>query len=89
MMNRSLRIAAALAFALTSFAALASPQNGRPDYGVYCVQGRLTVEQKNIEELKRMFGEDVCRLDQDPSLTGAREKVQRLGGTGAGCSCQI
>jgi hypothetical protein len=66
----------------------AAPQNPRPDYGIYCVQGRLVVDQKCIEELKRAFGEDVCRLDQDPSLNGAREKVLRMGGSGANCSCQ-
>ena len=88
-MTLSLRLAAALSLALMSFSASAIPANGRPEWGVYCIQGRLTVEQKQIEELKRVFGGDVCRLDQDPSLVGAREKVQRLGGPGAGCSCEM
>jgi hypothetical protein len=88
-MKLSLWFAAAMSLALLSVPATAVPPNGRPEYGVYCVQGRLTVEQKQIEELKRVFGGDVCRLDQDPSLVGAREKVQRLGGTGAGCSCEM
>ena len=88
-MNWSLRLAAALALPLVSLTVLAAPGNLRPDYGVYCIQGRLSVEQKHIEELKRAFGDNVCRLDQDPSQSGAREKEKRLGGSGAGCSCEM
>ena len=88
-MNRFLRGIALAAFAVASMPLGAASQNPRPDYGVYCVQGRLVVEQKHIEELKRAFGEDVCRLDQDPTPTGAREKVVRMGGAGAECSCSI
>ena len=88
-MNRRLWFVAVLTLAVVSLPVAAVSPNGRPEYGVYCVLGRLTVEQKQIEELKHQFGCDVCRLDQDPSLVGAREKAQRLGGPGAGCTCEM
>lgn len=64
----------------------ASPRVGA-DYGVFCVQGRLVLDQRRIEELKTAHGEDVCRLDQDATEDGARSKVERLGGLGAPCTC--
>lgn len=88
-MNLWLRIPAALVLCLASLPAPAAPAMVRPEYGVYCIQGHLAIEQKHIEELKRSFGENVCRLDQDPSQSGARDKVQRLGGHGAVCSCDM
>lgn len=87
-MHRSMRLLAALAVSLFPLAAASMSPQARPEYGVYCVQGRLAIEQKRIEELKRVYGDEVCRLDQDPSATGAQEKVQRLGGHGSGCSCE-
>ncbi len=57
------------------------------DYGVFCVRGRLTLDQRRIEELKTAHGDDVCRLDQDGTEAGARAKVDRLGGVGAVCTC--
>jgi hypothetical protein len=89
-MNRSMRLLAALAVALFPLVASSMPPvASRPEFGIYCVQGRLAVEQKRIEELKRVYGGDVCRLDQDASANGAFQKVQRLGGPGAGCSCEM
>jgi len=44
-------------------------------------------DQKRIEELKSLFGTDVCRLEQDQTELGAREKAHRLGGVGSVCSC--
>lgn len=57
------------------------------DFGVFCVRGRLALEQRRIEELKSLVGHDVCRLDQEQSEAAARAKVLRLGGIGAPCSC--
>ena len=76
-----------------SLAAVAatSPAAGSPrlasDYGVFCVHGRLAVDPRRIEELKAAFGEDVCRLEQDVTENGAREKILRLGGSGSTCVC--
>ncbi len=86
-MSRWPGLAAALASLLAPVPVVAAAPAVRPEYGVYCVQGRLVLEQKRIEELKHAFGGDVCRLDQDPSLDGARRKATRLGGAGAKCSC--
>ena len=60
----------------------------RDDFGVFCIRGHLSLEQKRIEELKTQHGGDVCRLDQDSSEAGAREKIRRMGGAGAECSCE-
>ena len=57
------------------------------DFGVFCVRSRLQVDQRRIEELKSAYGDDVCRLDQDPSESGARDKALKLGGVGATCTC--
>ncbi len=57
------------------------------DFGVFCVRGRLVLDQRRIEELKTVHGDDVCRLDQDATEAGARSKVERLGGVGASCTC--
>lgn len=57
------------------------------DFGVFCVRGRLVLDQRRIEELKSVHGDDVCRLDQDATEAGARAKVERLGGIGASCTC--
>lgn len=83
-----MRIAAGFALALFLAGASldASPRAGA-DYGVFCVRGRLALDQRRIEELKTAHGDDVCRLDQDATEDGARSKVERLGGVGATCTC--
>ncbi len=75
-----------MAAASATTAVTASPRLGS-DYGVFCVHGRLAVDPRRIEELKAAFGEDVCRLEQDATETGAREKILRLGGAGSTCVC--
>ena len=83
-----MRLVVSMAFAvLTCIPAVASPK-ASADFGVFCVRGRLQVDQKRIEELKSTFGEDVCRLEQDATETGAREKAHRLGGVGSTCLCE-
>jgi len=57
------------------------------DYGVYCIHGKLAVVQKPIEEVKCSLGGEVCRLEQDLTDAGARDKATRLGGIGAQCTC--
>ena len=70
-----------------SLPAFASTQNPH-DYGVYCVQDKLVVVQKPIEEAKCSLGDAVCRLEQDRTDAGARDKAIRLGGIGAKCTCE-
>ena len=57
------------------------------NYGVFCVRGHLTLDERRIEELKTVHGGDVCRLDEDETEAGARAKAERLGGIGATCTC--
>ena len=85
-----LRIASACAALCATLALLPASGDAAAgaDYGVYCVRGRLLVEQKRIEELKAAHGEDVCRLEQDATEAGARDKAVRLGGIGAACECE-
>ncbi|MBM4394963.1 MAG: hypothetical protein FJ087_04660 [Deltaproteobacteria bacterium] len=89
---RALRLLSSVAAAAGVFAATASdvPASARigNDYGVFCVKGRLVLDQRRIEELKSAYGSDVCRLDQDATEAGAREKASRLGGAGASCTCE-
>jgi len=68
--------------------AAASSSRLGADYGVYCVKGRLVIDQRDIEELKNQYRADVCRLDQHPCAWEAAEKVRRLGGVGATCTCE-
>lgn len=57
------------------------------DYGVYCVKGKIALDQRCIEELKGRNGGDVCRLNEDLTEYGAVSKVEKLGGIGATCAC--
>jgi hypothetical protein len=82
-------LAVLLILAVPSLASTAASDTlNHNDYGVFCVRGRLSVEHRRIEEIKATHGEDVCRLDQDPTESGARSKILRLGGTDARCSCE-
>lgn len=73
---------------VVSSSAAASSSRLGADYGVYCVKGRLVIDQRDIEELKNQYRADVCRLDQHPCAWEAAEKVRRLGGVGATCTCE-
>lgn len=66
----------------------ASPARIGADYGIYCLQGRLVVDRRDLEVLKNQYRAEVCRLDQDPCASGIIEKLQRLGGAGAPCACR-
>ncbi|HOU52959.1 MAG TPA: hypothetical protein PLQ97_03435 [Myxococcota bacterium] len=83
-----LAVAALLVAGSGSFAR-AQPQPGRTEIGVFCVEGRLVLAQKRIEEMKQYYRGAVCRLDQDHSDTAAREKLLRMGGANAPCSCDF
>ncbi len=85
-----MRIASGIALAsIVSLCGMAADAHARPgaDFGVFCVRGRLALDQRRIEELKTAHGDDVCRLDQDATEAGARSKIERLGGVGASCTC--
>jgi len=69
--------------------ARAQPQSGRIEIGVFCVEGRLVLAQKRIEEMKQNHPGPVCRLEQDQSDTAARQKLLQMGGANAPCSCEI
>lgn len=66
----------------------ASPARIGADYGIYCLQGRLVVDRRDLEVLKNQYRADVCRLDLDPCASGILEKLQRMGGAGASCTCK-
>ena len=78
----------ASAVLLIGFASPSAAARLGADYGVYCVKGRLVIDQRDIEELKYLYKADVCRLDQDPCASEVVEKVNRLGGLGASCACR-
>lgn len=86
-----MRVVSAILLSLSFLAALPLPAVAVPrsssDFGVFCIQGRLIVDTRCIEELKAQHGQDVCRLDQDPSEPGAQDKALRLGGVGSDCAC--
>lgn len=63
--------------------------SGRTEFGVFCVDGRLVLAQKRLEEMKQVHRGSVCRVDQDQSDTAAREKLLRRGGASAPCSCDL
>ncbi len=86
-----LRVFVALALAVVVAVAVARVSSASTllgaDYGLYCINGRLVVDRRDIEELKNLYKADVCCLDQDPCASGILDKIHRLGGPGAVCAC--
>jgi hypothetical protein len=87
-MSRASLLLLLVAFLAGIPGATASSSRPGADYGVYCVKGRLVIDQRDIEELKNQYRADVCRLDQHPCAWEAAETVRRLGGVGAACNCE-
>jgi len=81
--------AAAFLAAVPGLPARAQPQSARTEIGVFCVEGRLVLAQKRIGEMTQNYRGPVCRLEQDRSDTAAREKLLRMGGANAPCSCDF
>lgn len=88
-MRRFLGGLAAAMILATGIGSQAQPQSDRIEIGVFCVQGRLVLARKRIEEMKQNHPGPVCRLEQDRSDTAAREKLLRMGGANAPCSCEF
>jgi hypothetical protein len=62
----------------------ASQQNGR--YNVYCVDGKVNISNRELNDLKSTRSR-VCLLESFDSLSKAMRAAKRYGGVGASCSC--
>ena len=57
-------------------------------YRVFCVNGRIEIQSRTLEEMKKARGSNVCQLGSEHDSTTAAYNYARLyGGVGASCSC--
>jgi len=57
-------------------------------YRIFCVNGKIEIDTRDINEMKAARGDQVCELDSFGSLTEARIASKRRGGVGAPCACK-
>ncbi len=57
-------------------------------YRVYCAKGKIEVDSRSLEQMKRARGEDVCLLREFPTLEAAESYAETKGGKGAPCDCK-
>jgi hypothetical protein len=56
-------------------------------YKIYCVNGRLEIGTRNLEEMKAARGNHVCLKGSFDSFEEAIDASKRQGGVGSACSC--
>ena len=86
--SRSLR-SLALLTAIASAAVGAAPAFGQSyeSYGVFCANGRITVDSRPEEQMSS--GRGACQLRRFPSRSAAESFARsNFGGVGASCSCR-
>lgn len=57
-------------------------------YKIYCVDGKVHISNRELDEMKAMRGSRVCLLESYDNLNEATQAAKRYGGVGATCSCQ-
>lgn len=57
-------------------------------YRVYCAKGKIEVDSRSLEQMKRARGDDVCLLREFPTLEAAESFAEAKGGKGAPCDCR-
>jgi hypothetical protein len=57
-------------------------------YRVYCAKGKIEVDSRSLEQMKRARGDDVCLLREFPTLEAAENFADSKGGKGAPCDCK-
>lgn len=69
-------------------AALLAPIAALADYWVYCASGRIEIDQRDPDEMRRQRG--ACAMSQGFSTRSDAEGFARrnFGGAGGSCSCR-
>jgi len=76
------------ALMLATVLAVLTPAAALADYYAYCVRGRIQVDQRSPEEMRRNLG--ACPMSQGFSTRSSAESFARrnFGGIGGSCSCR-
>ena|SRR2546428_6506407 len=56
-------------------------------YKVYCVNGKIEIGTRTLEEMKAARGNQVCLKGSFDSFDEAIDASRRQGGVGSACSC--
>lgn len=77
------RLAALALAGLLGFAGAARAE----DYGVFCANGRITIDSRSEAEMKSQRG--ACQFARFPDRSGAESFARKnFSGAGATCSCR-
>jgi hypothetical protein len=58
-------------------------------YSVYCANGKIEVDMRNLDQMKSARGSDVCQLGEFNYLSDAQSFAKKnFVGVGAKCSCR-
>ena len=56
-------------------------------YKIYCADGKVSISQRGVDDVKATRGSRVCLLESFDTLAEAMKAAKRYGGTRANCSC--
>jgi hypothetical protein len=56
-------------------------------YKIYCVNGKIEIGTRNLDEMKSARGNQVCLKGSFDSFEEAMDASKRQGGVGSACSC--
>jgi hypothetical protein len=57
-------------------------------YRVYCANGKIEVDSRSLEQIKKARGANVCQLAEFGSLSEAESYAEGKGGKGGPCACR-
>ena len=57
-------------------------------FKVYCVDGKIRVDQRTFLEMKKAFSPSVCAFGEFETASQANAYAQKFGSEGAKCSCR-
>lgn len=75
------------AFLILAFLALAASPARAESYGVFCAGGRIVIDAREDDEMRRQRG--ACQFARFGSRSDAENFARRnFGGVGSSCSCR-
>jgi hypothetical protein len=63
-------------------------QQAAKKYKLYCVNGKIEIGSRDLNEMKAARGDRVCELGAFDTFSQAIEASKRLGGIGSPCPCR-
>jgi hypothetical protein len=63
-------------------------QQSAKKYKLYCVNGKIEIGSRDLNEMKAARGDRVCELGAFDTFSQAIEASKRLGGVGSPCPCR-